>query len=134
MAKFNRTGTRPATSSPITGEQTPTGRTFEGAPGHARDAKSELFLLAVTNMVSENTFYEAGQVRDDRFRNLVHQVAVEDVDWMAGFLPWLRTEANMRSASLVAALEAVRARLSAGVQGGNRQLVADVLQRADEPG
>lgn len=134
MAKFNRPGTRPATASPITSEQTPTGRTFEGAPGHARDAKSELFLLAVTNMVSENTFYEAGQVRDDRFRDLVHQVAVEDIDWMAGFLPWLRTEGNMRSASLVAALEAVRSRLTAGVQGGNRQLVADVLQRADEPG
>lgn len=53
---------------------------------------------------------------------------------MAGFLPWLRDEANMRSAPVVAALEAVRARLAAGLNGGNRQLVASVLRRADEPG
>ncbi|MFV2179456.1 TROVE domain-containing protein [Actinomadura sp. LOL_016] len=134
MAKFNRTRVRPAVTSPVRTETVPSGRTHEGAPGYARDAKSELFLLAVTNMVGEKTFYETGDTRDNRFRDLVHQVAVADGDWMAGFLPWLRTEANMRSASVVAALEAVRARLAAGLNGGNRQLVADVLQRADEPG
>jgi hypothetical protein len=49
MAKFNRISTRPAAgASPIVTAATPTGRTFEGAPGYARDAKSELFLLAVT--------------------------------------------------------------------------------------
>ncbi|GII04033.1 hypothetical protein [Planobispora takensis] len=37
-------------------------------------------------------------------------------------------------APIVAALEAVRARLAAGEQGMNRQLVDSVLQRADEPG
>lgn len=134
MAKFNRPGTRAAVSSPVTSEQTPSGRTHEGAPGHARDAKSELFLLAVANMVGEDSFYEQAGDRDNRFRDLVHQVAVEDVDWMAGFLPWLRSDANMRSAPVVAALEAVRARLAGGLNGGNRQLVASVLQRADEPG
>lgn len=134
MAKFNKASTRPATFSPVTSEATPTGRTYEGAPGYARDAKSELFLLAVSNMVGENTFYEKAGDRDDRFSTLVRQVAVEDVDWLTGFLPWLRGEANMRSAPVVAALEAVKARLGAGLGGGNRQLVASVLQRADEPG
>lgn len=134
MAKFNRPGTRPAVSSPVTSEQVPSGRTYEGAPGYARDAKSELFLLAVANMVGESTFYEKAGDRDGRFRDLVHQVAVADVEWMAGFLPWLRGEANMRSAPVVAALEAVRARLAAGLNGGNRQLVASVMRRADEPG
>lgn len=118
MSKFNTTA----------------GRTHEGAPGYVRDAKGELFLLAVSNMVGEATFYEKANDRDNRLRQLVHKVAVEDVGWLARFLPWLRSEANMRSAPMVAALEAVRARLAAGEQGHNRQLVTSVLQRADEPG
>ena len=134
MAKFNRGSVRPAVSSPVRGEAAPSGRTHEGAPGHARDAKSELFLLAVANMVGEDGFYERAGDRDARFRDLVRTVAVADGEWTAGFLPWLRTEAGMRSASLVAALDAVRARLDAGLNGGNRGLVASVLQRADEPG
>jgi hypothetical protein len=134
MAKFNTGATRAAVSSPVTTESAPSGFTHEGAPGYARPTKSELFLLAVSNMVGEDTFYEKAGGRDERFRGLVHQVAVEDVEWMAGFLPWLRGEANLRSAPIVAALEAVKARLAAGLHGGNRQLVASVLQRADEPG
>ncbi|NRQ30614.1 TROVE domain-containing protein [Nonomuraea sp. NN258] len=134
MSKFNTARTRTAATSPVKTEATPFGRTYEGAPGYSRDAKSELFLLAVSNMVGENTFYEKAGARDDRFSRLVHQVAVEDGEWLARFLPWLRGEANMRSAPIVAALEAVRARLAAGEHGHNRQLLASVLQRADEPG
>lgn len=141
MGKFNTRETRPATGgSPIVTEQTPTGRTFEGGPGFARDAKSELFLLAVSNMVGEKTFYEDATSRDARFERLVAEVAVADAGWMLGFVGWLRSGANMRTASLVAAAEAVRARLAAAKTGEvgngarNRQLIADVLQRADEPG
>ncbi|GGS66552.1 RNA-binding protein [Planobispora rosea] len=137
MSKFNTSAkgsARSAVSSPISTERTPSGRTHEGAPGYARDAKSELFLLAVSNMVGEDTFYEKAGDRDERFRTLVHRVAVEDGAWMARFLPWLRGVANMRTAPIVAALESVRARLDAGRHGLNRQLVDSVLQRADEPG
>ncbi|WP_030170144.1 TROVE domain-containing protein [Spirillospora albida] len=134
MAKFNRAAVRAAVAGLIKTETVPSGRTHEGAPAYARDAKSELFLLAVANMVGEDTFYESAGARDARFRELVHEVAVDDPEWLAEFLPWLRGEANMRSAPVVAALEAVRARLDAGLSGGNRQLVASVLQRPDEPG
>ncbi|MFC4051283.1 TROVE domain-containing protein [Actinomadura syzygii] len=134
MVKFNSGRVRAAVSGPLRTEARPSGRTHEGAPGYAHDAKSELFLLAVANMVGEDAFYESGGDRDSRFRDLVHRVAVEDAEWTSAFLPWLRDEANMRSASLVAALEAVRARLDAGLNGGNRQLVAGVMRRADEPG
>ncbi|MCW6003785.1 TROVE domain-containing protein [Micromonospora sp. CPCC 205371] len=142
MSKFNRPSTKPATgTSPVFTESTPTGKTFEGAPGYARDAKSELFLLAVSNMVGEQTFYEKAGDRDDRFGRLVRDVALADAGWMLGFLGWLRGDANMRSASLVAAAEAVKARLDAvkaGTEVGNgarnRQIVNAVLQRADEPG
>ncbi len=102
--------------------------TFEGGEGFSRDAKSDLFLLAVTNMVGEDTFYEASSTRDTRFESLVHQVTSEDPAWMQRFIPWLRTEANMRSAAIVAALEYARA------GGPNaRQVIAATATRADEP-
>lgn len=140
MSKFNSPGVKPAVHSPITTERTPSGVTHEGGAGYAREPKSELFLLAVSNMVGENTFYEQSGARDERFERLVRQVAVEDPDWTARFIPWLRSEANMRTASLVAAAEAVKARLEAvgeehhSVAGRNRKLIDAACQRPDEPG
>lgn len=144
MARFNQRSARPAVSSPVksTGEKT---RTHEGATGHLRDARSELYLLAVSNMVGQDTFYENGGDRDDRYTQLVRQLAVEDPAWTAGLLGWLRNEANMRTASLVGAAEFVKARLEATrnataptdgsfSEGWNRRVIASVLQRADEPG
>jgi hypothetical protein len=133
MAKFNKSGTRAAVKSPVTAEQRPSGTTFQGAPGYARDAKSDVFLLSVTNMVGERTFYEAAGDRDDRFAELMHTVAVQDPEWTARFLAWLRSGANMRSAALVGGLEAAKAMVANGIPGG-RQIVASVLQRPDEPG
>ncbi len=134
MGKFNKSGVKTATgSSPIITTTVPSGRTHEGGAGFARDAKGELFLLAVANLVGENTFYETAGHRDSRYETLIGQVAVEDPQWMAGFLGWLRREGNMRSASIVGALEAARAMLAAELPGA-RQIVASVLQRADEPG
>ncbi|MFF4453998.1 TROVE domain-containing protein [Streptomyces goshikiensis] len=108
----------------------------QGGRGFLRDPRSELFLLAVANFVTQRSFYESGEARDDRFAALVRRLAVEDPEWTAGLLGWLRSEGNMRTASLVGAAEYVRARLDAGVTGGpsNRQVVDSVLRRADEPG
>jgi len=140
MSKFNRSTVTPQVTSPVKTETTATGRTALGAPGFARDAKSELFLLAVTNMVGESTFHESASDRDGRFEALVRQVALEDPDWVMRMIPWLRAEANMRSASLVAAAEFVKARLDAkvpetpGMDTGPSRKVCDVAcQRADEP-
>ena len=44
------------------------------ASAFVRDAESDLFLLAATNMVGEDTFYERAADRDARFVALVHQV------------------------------------------------------------
>jgi hypothetical protein len=133
VSKFNKLRVKVGALSPIVTGHRPAGRTHEGAPGYARDAKGELFLLAVSNMAGEDTFYEAASGRDDRYAGLVREVAVADPQWMAAFLGWLRSEGNLRSASLVGALEAAKAMLAAGVTG-SRQVVASVLQRADEPG
>lgn len=134
MAKFNTGTLRAAVSSPITSETVPSGVTFEGAPGYARDTRSELFLLAVTNMVGEKTFYETAAQRDSRYAQLVRTATNQDPEWTAGFLGWLRGDGNMRSASLVGAAQFVKARLDAGEAGMSRQVVNSVLQRADEPG
>ncbi|MDQ2846833.1 MAG: TROVE domain-containing protein [Actinomycetota bacterium] len=135
MSKFNLTGLRrKAARSAIHSDSTSSGVTYEGAPGYARDTKGELFLLAVTNLVGEGTFYEAATDRDARFAALVRELAVTDPDWTTRLIGWLRTGANLRSASLVAATEFVAARLAAGIDGGNRAVIGSVLQRADEPG
>ena len=133
MARFNQRGTRPAVHSPVTttGERTVT---HEGATGHLRDAKSELFLLAVSNFVGQDAFYEKGGDRDDRYERLVRQLAIEDPEWTAGLLGWLRGEGNMRTAALVGAAEFTAERLLHEAPGYSRQVIDSVLQRADEPG
>lgn len=128
MGKFDSKAKVPAASGPVATIDQPT-VTAEGGPGWSRDVKSELFLLAVTNLVSEDTFYESGKQRDDRFSTLVAQATREDPDWTGRLIRWLRADANMRSASLVAAAEYAKA------GGPNpRQVVASALQRPDEPG
>ncbi|MEU1820193.1 TROVE domain-containing protein [Streptomyces roseifaciens] len=136
MARFNTRASKAAGPvSPVTttGRRT---RTHLGGKGHVRDARSELFLLAVANFVSQQTYHESGTDRDDRFATLVRKLAVEDPAWTAGLLRWLRGDGRMRTASLVGAAEYVRARLDAGATDGpaNRQVVDSVLRRADEPG
>ena len=133
MSKFARSNTvRPIYgTSPVRTGETPT-RTFEGAAGFSADAKGALFNLALTNMVSEATFYESATDRDERFESLVHEVASTDPEWIEGFIPWLRNTGNMRSASLVAAIEAGRQFLADG-RPGARALIASACSRADEP-
>jgi hypothetical protein len=138
MAKFNTkptAATRHArVTSPVASTHTVGVRTHEGHPGYRRDNRSELFLLGISNFVGENTFYESVADRDARFLSLVQQAAIADIEWLSGFARWLRVGANMRSASLQLAAEAVKARLQGGLSGGNRQLIDSVLQRPDEPG
>jgi hypothetical protein len=136
MSKLNvKTSKRSRTTSPVISVPAENGATtYEGHPAYARDTKSELFLLGVTNFVGEDTFYEQSTDRDKRFAALARTVAVEDIDWMTNFVRWLRTGAKMRSAAVVAAAEGVRARLSTPLAGKNRQLIVAALQRADEPG
>lgn len=110
--------------------------TYNQGAGFSREAKSELFLLAVTNMVSEDTFYENGKNRDKRFVGLIRQVALEDPDWLARFVPYLRGTMNMRSASIVMAAETVRAKLTTPVPAStirNRDIISSAIKRADEP-
>jgi hypothetical protein len=150
MSKFNTKTTRTAagTSAIRATSATPTTRTALGGAGYERDAKGELFALAVANFVGEGTFHEGAGERDERYNALVRQVAVEDPQWTLEFLGWLRNGANMRTASVTGAIEAVKARLDAGMpsvpayelpgrstdRGVERVMIDAVMARADEPG
>ncbi len=153
MSRFNKPSTAASRRAAATSAVKTTGKvtkTFEGGTAYLRDDKGELFQLAVVNMVGQDTFYESGEGRDNRFKTLIHRLAVSDPEWTYNLLKWLRgPEGNLRTASLVGAAEFVRARLdamsvgdlvpdeaTASKKGGgwNRKVIAAVLQRADEPG
>lgn len=127
MTKFAVKGRAPNVTSPVSTTEDRV-LTYEGHLGYGRDAKSDLFLLAVTNMVREQTFYEEASERDLRFRSLARQVTQEDPDWVARFVPYLRRSMQMRSAPIVLAAEYLKA-------GGPkpRRVVDSALDRADEP-
>ncbi len=157
MSRFNtpdhraRPAVAQATSPMGTPVKTPTTRTFEGAAGWERDARTEVFLRATGAMGNEATFYEDVAKRNDRLRELTREVAVEHPAWGLEFARWLRGPGNMRTASLMFAVEFVheclagrrsRSVYSPGPDGGkayivehyNRQIIDAVCQRADEPG
>lgn len=116
-----------------------------GGIGFGREVLSDLFVFAACNLVGEDTYYEAAGARDERFRELVHQATIADPDWVARFVPYLRKELNMRSASVVVAVESALTRLgrvgpaysmpSDAFQGATsvRQMINSACQRPDEP-
>lgn len=122
------------------------GKTFEGGTGFARDQKTELYLRATTSFAGEGKFYETADEADGRAIQLAREVAVSDWAWFSKFIPWLRSEANIRTMSVMLAAEGVNARLAAKARVGadpdvpgkllpsHRQFIADALQRPDEPG
>jgi hypothetical protein len=123
----------------------PAGRTHQGGVAYARDAKSELFITAVSNLVGQDSMYETAEAHDLRYRNLVWKVAKEDPWFVAELAAWLRTGANLRTVALVTAAELAAATKgehprelrSYGDQwqlGPVRFAVQGAIQRPDEPG
>lgn len=139
MGNYSSKQRRPATGRSPVHSTNPT-RTHEAGIGWARDAKSELFLTAVSTMIGEGNAYESGDARLDRMRELVMDVTAQDPAWLAGFIPWLRSEAQIRTGSVVLAAETARAmyihrrnRVTPASSISVRKLVDAACQRADEP-
>ena len=129
MARFNTRGIRDKGTSPVTTAGV-AATSFEGGDGYERDAKSELYVAALSTL-NEPTFYEDADTRNERLDGLVGKVADDD-EWLRGLIHWLRTDAGMRSAPTMIAIAAVHARLSRGIHGGNRSLVRAAIERLDE--
>lgn len=144
MSKINVKPVSRGATSPLASTASPTARTHGGGKGAVSDSKTELFRLGVNLFAGgEDTFYESGNKRDDRFTKLVEKVALEDPNWTAEFLVWLRTVANIRTAAVIGAAHFVYARLTQAEEDGlvspdgrglNRYVISEVLSRADEPG
>lgn len=138
MTRFNKTLMQPAPiNGAVVSQQASTITTALGGAGYARAARGELFLLATTNLVGQDLHHEWAKDRDGRYAQLITQVAAEDsgVEFLCGFLHWLRTKANMRTAPLVGAAHLVAARRGMDdPQGLVRSAVAGSLGRPDEPG
>ena len=132
MARMNTARTAASARSPIT--STPAvATTHEGAQGYARDARSEVFLGAVSSL-NEDMFYESAANLRARIGARLETIAVEDPTWFENLVRWLRYRANLRSIAVVVAALAVKARLDAGQSGHNRAIIAASIRRADEPG
>jgi hypothetical protein len=139
MTKFSGTNRRPLRVN-VTAPIRTLGRrtlTHEGGVAYERAPESDLFLLAATNMVGEDTFYEGATERDARYVDLIHQVTATNPVFIGGSDPeggkvglaqYLRQTMLMRSAAVVMAAEYV----AAGGPGG-RSVVKRALQRPDEP-
>lgn len=133
MSRFNKPAKPVRMAAPLAPAKIATGLTGNHAPGFERDAKGELFTLAVSNFGGFDSAYETGAKRDERYVSLIRSVAVSDPAWTGKFLRWLRDGANMRTASMIGGIEAALAMLAAKIPGG-RAVVSSVLLRADEPG
>jgi hypothetical protein len=106
MTKLNRKA--PNVAQPkaaqhvITTATVSTGRTFEGGAGYARDVKSELNLLAITNL-GEDTFYEKAEAEPFTLRITSHR----DVEFyrrharQAGPVPFQQEGRNARFKRLI---------------------------------
>lgn len=147
MSRFNAQNT-PQVGAQSYIQSVPAGqsvRGFEGNVATERTPKSDLFLLAVSFMGGDDNFYEKSDDRYRRLLELCHTADVyTDLEWSYEFVQYLRTVANMRTVSLVIAVEIVRARLqngltksvlvkNTGAMCGNRDVIAIACARADEP-
>lgn len=139
MARFNTSAhqTKPpvaTTTSPLsTVSQQPDTRTALGAAGWTRTPKGELFLMSSGALLDgKDHMHELGEDRDNRFSRLVRTVAMEDPEWTADLLGWLRGDGNIRTAALVGGAEFTAERLR-NKAPGSRHVIDSVLRRADEP-
>jgi len=132
MAKFNTSTAKARNGKGFVGTVNTETINHQGGTGFLRDEKSELFLAAVSDFMGD-TFYESRNERDSRTINLIHSVAVNDPEWIADFTEWLRGAGNMRSISLMVALETAKAFIDSGITG-SRKIVSSAIKRADEPG
>jgi hypothetical protein len=102
--------------------------THEGGSAFTVSAPNELMLTAATTYLGEDTFYESAPEREVRLVELVHEATRRDPKLVADFARRLRTELNIRTASILVAVEYLRA-------GGPhaRDVIGSVLVRSDEP-
>lgn len=127
MANLKTKKPRPAeTATGTTGRRV---RNAQGGIGFEMDLPTQLYTTAVTRFYNEDSFYQPAGAQADSFEDLCAAQTQADPAWMNMFVPWLRSEAGIRTSSLVAAVQYV---LAGGPEP--RSIIDAACQRADEPG
>lgn len=146
MAFNTRNNRKVPGSSPVKTGAVADTRTGNNAVGFSRDNKSELFLLATTGFFGQDKFYEKKDASTQRFVTLVQEITKTDPAWMLGFIAWLRGDGNIRTAAVVASVEAANvakdfqfrsdtvAKLGPRDTGWGRRLAQAGIGRPDEIG
>jgi hypothetical protein len=88
----------------------------------------------LTGAAYQDAFFAWPRPAQERYVELVRAATTADPEWTAGFLRWLRVATPMRYPALVGAAAFTAERLAHGQPGLSRQVIASVLQRADDPG
>ena len=72
--------------------------TYEGGKADKTGSKLDLYLLAVTSLMSGDSFYETADERLDRFRGLVTDVLRKDgARFVAGLAAYAREQMHLRT-------------------------------------
>lgn len=100
----------------------------EGGWGHRRSPVNELMMLARSDR-SSDAYYESAKERGARRRQLVEHLTAKDPSTLTALVTALRTKDNLRTPSLMIAVDAA----VAGHPDAEQMLKA-VLLRPDEPG
>lgn len=132
-SSFGQQAQAPLTTGPLGSATNKKGKsktrdTFEGGEGFKQNAKSELFLTAVSCMLGEPTYYEGADERVERIQKLTAKITEKDPEWIERFVPWLRNTANMRTVTIAIACEYI----AAGGPNG-RAVINSAMSRAEEP-
>src|SRR5438093_1620789 len=130
MSKF-ATAAPPAVRGFIVTSAVPDAATHEGGEGFSRDAKSELFLLAVANMVREDTFYDEratsgydAKDRAFRFADVIELTHPKPkADWQSALFRYCLNDRHGHETDL-SALPLLAARSSAKETGDTEAQVA----------
>ena len=98
---------------------------YEGAKAYALTPETELYAAVVTAGLSD-TFYEKGETRLERIRELM---AKNNPEYIARLAVYARNEMYLRSVPLVLAVELAKTNSGNAIVG---KAVTGVVQRADE--
>lgn len=100
-------------------------KNYEGAEAFVMDERAELYSAVVTTSLSDK-FYESENKRMNRIRSLILK---NDPAFVARLAVYARTKMNLRSVSLVLAVELAKTQSGNGIV---RKTVKGVVKRADE--
>jgi len=107
---------------------------YEGNPQSRKTHAQNLYEIIVMTLYGKDSFYESVDHRVERLKNAIeHVVSDHNLDFVANAIIHARTHMNIRSMPIVATVLFIETLRKQGlVYPNSRQMVTDVIQRADQ--